>query len=131
MKTLALSKILHLVGDVIVFGILRGDDPVVVFQRLPRPVAKCRATMLDGVAVALRADLDQALARKQTGLNDPRGFFCPRIRLMIVHMLPPRSVTFLARDAKEELLAMVLVTRAGHMLQVGIVALETARRCFP
>src|SRR5262249_16894192 len=52
----ALPKILALIGNMIVLRVLDRQRLKGLLERLARPVAERRATIHDGVAVALRAD---------------------------------------------------------------------------
>src|SRR5262245_37856776 len=66
----AFAKILNLVGDMIVL-VSRGDvRQIIVFERLPRPIAQERTAGLHGIAVALGADFQLALSRETGGLDE-------------------------------------------------------------
>jgi len=59
---LALFQVGDLIGDVVVLGVRGRHEAIVVLQRLAGAILHGRSAEVDGVAVALRADLGLAIA---------------------------------------------------------------------
>src|SRR5262249_43352712 len=113
LEALALTQILHLVSHMIVLRVFGRDRAEVSLQRLPGSVAEGRTAGLDGIAVALGANFQLPLACQKIGANDRRAFVGARMSLVIGDVLLTGTVAALAGNAKNEVVAFVLVARAG------------------
>lgn len=82
LEAFALSKVRDLVRDSVIFSILCFDGLVIIVELLPRAVTKGRSSVLHGIAVALRTNLDLAFPFEFTWMDDMFGLLGTAIILM-------------------------------------------------
>src|SRR5436190_1329337 len=99
---LALPQVLALVGHVVLLGVLRLSEPVILVERLARPVRQGRAAGLGVVSVALGADFHKPLARQRRRVEDGAGGSRFRVSLVELDVLLARPVAALARHPEDE-----------------------------
>ena len=84
--------------------------------------------MTNCVAVALRADLNQPLARQSTWIEYAMRRRFRRMLLMKRDMLVAWTMTTFARYTQDHVLVAVDVGRTRNMLKPSVVAFKTSQR---
>jgi hypothetical protein len=109
LEALTLQEVTRLVGNMVVFWVLRFKSFVVGIKWFAGPISEGMAAMFDGVTVALSTQFDLPLAIQILGMNDVVSGLNLRIRMMKRDVILSRSVTHFTSHAKNETVLVVLI----------------------
>ena len=124
----ALPEVLHLIGDVIVLRASRAQRAEMVLQPIAGPEGSGFVKAMEGVAVALTADVELAIPRESRRDDQPMSLRFARMLPMEGDMLGSRPVALFTRHAPDHPLATIFVFGPENMLNPSRVALEASRR---
>src|SRR5579871_5786935 len=117
LKALAFAQVGRLVGDVVVFRMLRPQAEVVIVEWFTGAIAERRSAMLQGVAVAVSTQIHQSLPRQRRRTDHAMRLFLGRKLLVKVHVLAAWSVADFARHAENGILGTILIAASWQVFE--------------
>ena len=127
LKALARAQVRRLVGDVIVLGLSGRERLDVRVERIARPITERGTAIPEGIAVTLRAQVHQPLAREPSRMSDRLTRPSLGMSLMKCHMLFAGTMTDFARHTENRGVAFVLIQRSRRVIHPRVMALHAAR----
>ena len=111
----------------VIFRILCRQRLVMGLQWLSRSIVECRTTVLECIAVALRAQIHLKFAREAFRVDHSLTGTNLGVRLVKCHMIASRSVAHFTGDSQNHRFSFVLVAGTRCVVHPSIVALHAPR----